>query len=203
MTRTIRWSLILSALVAVVGIAWLVLALRQPAHAFAGGEYLPAEPAPPLNLTTFDNEPFSLTDQAGNVTVLFFGYTHCPDFCPTTMSDFTVVKELLGEDADRVQFVLVTFDPERDTPERLRQYLSNFDEAFIGLRGDRAQTDQVLQEYGVTAILPNQATADGDHLIDHSTRSYAVDTDGRLRLSFSYGMEPETMAADIRALLND
>lgn len=203
MTRTVRWSLIIAALVAVVGIAWLVLVLNQPAHAFEGGEYSPPQPAPPLNLTTQHNEPFSLADQAGKVTLVYFGYTTCPDYCPTTMSDFTVVKELLGDDADRVQFVLVTFEPERDTADRLRQYLSFFDEDFLGLWGDQAQTDDVLQDYGVTVIRVDQPESATEYLLDHSTRTYVIDPDGQLRLSFAYGLPPESMATDIRALLDD
>ncbi len=203
MSRTVRWSLMIAALVAAVGIAWLIFMLNQPAYAFEGGVYEPAEPAPPLNLTTQHDEPFSLADFEGNVTLIYFGYTTCPDYCPTTISNFTVVKELLGEDADRVKFVLVTFDPERDTPERLRQYLSFFDEEFIGLRGDEQQTEQVLKDYGVTVIRVEQPESATEYLLDHSTRTYVIDPEGRLRLSFSYELPPESMAADIRALLND
>ncbi len=203
MARTVRWWLIIAALVAVVGIAWLVFAFNKSAYAFEGGEYQPPQPAPPLNLTTQHNEPFSLADQTGNVTVVYFGYTTCPDYCPTTMAEFSVVKELLGDDADRVRFVLVTFDPERDTPDRLRQYLSNFDEGFIGLWGDQRQTDAVLQDYGVIALIGDHVGHAADELIDHSTRSYVIDPDGQLRLSFPYDLPPESMAADIQALLSD
>lgn len=203
MSRTLRWSLMIAALVAAVGIAWLIFMLNQPAYAFEGGEYDPAAPAPPLNLTTQHGEPFALSDLEGNVTLIYFGYTTCPDYCPTTISNFTVVKELLGEDADRVKFVLVTFDPERDTPERLRQYLSFFDEEFIGLRGDGKQTEQVLKDYGITVIRVDQPESATEYLLDHSTRTYVIDPEGRLRLSFSYELPPESMAADIRALLND
>ena len=203
MSRTLRWSLMIAALVAAVGIAWLIFMLNQPAYAFEGGEYEPAAPAPPLNLTTQHGEPFALSDLEGNVTLIYFGYTTCPDYCPTTISNFTVVKELLGEDADRVKFVLVTFDPERDTPERLRQYLSFFDEEFIGLRGDEKQTEQVLKDYGITVIRVDQPESATEYLLDHSTRTYVIDPEGRLRLSFSYELPPESMAADIRALLND
>lgn len=201
MTRTMAWALAAVAVVVVAGLAGFFL-VRPPAYAFQGGEYQPPQPAPRLDLMDQNNEPFSLADQAGNITLVYFGYTTCPDLCPTTLSDFSVVKDELGTDADRVRFVLTTFDPERDTPDRLRQYLSFFDPEFIGLWGDQAQTDQFLRDYGVTinrVEYPDSATG---YLIDHTALVYVIDAEGRLRLSFPYGTPPESMVADIRHLLN-
>jgi protein SCO1/2 len=201
MSRTVRWVFAGVAILVVAGLAGLFLYMRQPAYAFHGGEYLPPQPAPPLDLMDQHNEPFSLADQAGNVTLIYFGYTTCPDLCPTTLSDFAVVKDELGEMADRVRFVLATFNPERDTPDRLQQYLDFFDPDFIGIWGDEAQTEQVLRDYGVSinrVEYPDSATG---YLIDHTALIYVIDAEGRLRLSYPYGTAPADIAADVRHLL--
>ena len=196
--------------VALIGLA-IVLAIvgaiavisQQQTYAFNGGEFSPAQPAPPLNLTDQDGNAFSLADQQGKVAMIYFGYTTCPDLCPTTLSDFQVVKDELGADADQVEFILATFDPERDTQERLKEYLAFFDPDFIGLRGDEAQTEAFKQGFGITVNrveYPDSATG---YLLDHTALIYVIDKAGRLRLTFAYGTDPALIAQDVKHLLSE
>jgi len=198
-----RWLFAGAAILVVAVVAGAFYFLREPAYAFHGGEYVPPQAAPAIELTDQFGEPFSLAGQSGKVSMLYFGYTTCPDLCPTTLSDFAVVKSELGDAAADVNFVLITFDPERDTPERLRQYLSFFDDDFIGVSGDMAETEAILQDYGVTinrVEYPDSATG---YLIDHTALIYVIDAEGRLRLSYPYGTPPDSMAADVKHLLSN
>lgn len=191
------------ALVALAALVAVVIPNRQPAYAFHGGEYLPPAVAPALDLLDQNGQPFSLADERGNVVLVYFGYTTCPDLCPTTLSDFQVVKDDLGADAGRTRFVLVTFDPERDTQQRLQEYLAFFDPDFIGLRGDNDQTAALTRAYGVTVKRVEYPESATGYLLDHTALIYAVDTDGRLRLAFPYGTDPALVAQDVRHLLHE
>ena len=173
-----------------------------PAYAFHGGEYIPAWTAPALDLTDQNGNPFSLADQRGRVVLVYFGYTTCPDLCPTTLSDFHVVKVELGADAGRVDFVLATFDPERDTQARLKEYLNFFDPDFIGLRGGQAQTEAFKRDYGVVVKRVDYPDSATGYLLDHTALVYVIDPEGLLRLSFPYGTDPALIAQDLRHLLN-
>lgn len=186
---------------AVVGTAWLV-AFRDKSHEFSAGIYDPPQPAYPLDLIDQDGDPFSLESFEGDVVLLYFGYTFCPSFCPTTMADMQQVKAELGEDAENVAVVMVTVDPARDTPERLRQWLYFFDRTFIGLTGTDAQLATVEQHYGVTVSVGTPEPGDDYYLVDHSTLLYAIDPAGNLRLSWPYGADPKDIAADVRHLLH-
>lgn len=176
---------------------------RTEAYQFKGGEISPAAIAPPLDLTDQDGNPFTLSQEKGKVALVYFGYTICPDLCPTTLNDFAIVKDELGDDAAGADFILVTFDPERDTQARLQEYLGFFDPDFIGLRGDDAQTQQFLQDYGVTikrVEYPNSSTG---YLIDHTALVYVIDNQGRLRLTYPYGTDPLMIAEDVRHLVTE
>lgn len=203
--RVSRRLLVLAiAAVALVAIVAGVIAMnRASAYAFNGGEYTPARAAPELGLTDQYGNPFALAEQRGNVVLMYFGYTTCPDLCPTTLSDFQVVKDELGKDAERVKFVLATFDPERDTAERLQEYLAFFDPDFIGLRGTRAQTEAFQRAYGVTVKRVDYPDSATGYLLDHTALIYLVDPQGRLRVSYPYGTDPALIAQDVRYLLNE
>lgn len=170
-------------------------------YQFKGGELSPAAAAAPLDLTDQFGHPFTLERVQGEVTLVYFGYTTCPDLCPTTLSDFIAVKEMLGDDAGAVNFVLVSVDPERDTQERLAEYLGFFDSEFIGLRGTGEETEAAKAGYGVVATrveYPDSATG---YLVDHTSLIYVIDTEGKLRLTYPYGFDPESIAEDIRHLV--
>jgi protein SCO1/2 len=138
--------------------------------------------------------------EAGKVVLLFFGYTRCPDVCPLTLADFKKVKAQLGDQADQVRFVFITVDPERDTPNILSKHLANFDESFIGLTGSREELEPVWKTFGVYQEKQDTGSAAG-YLVDHSSRVYAIDRRGDLRLTYTFGTEPEAIAQDVAQLL--
>ncbi|WP_300454073.1 SCO family protein [Accumulibacter sp.] len=141
-----------------------------------------------------------LADFKGKAVVVFFGYTQCPDVCPTTLSSMREVLTLLGEDAKRVQVIFVTLDPARDTPQVLAAYVTAFNPGFIGLHADDATTAALAREFKVFYAKQAGSTADS-YSIDHSTSSYVFDPQGRLRLLVRHGESPDRVAADLKLLL--
>lgn len=150
-------------------------------------------------LTGHDGKPRTLADFKGKVVLVFFGFTRCPDVCPTTLSEMKMVLGQLGEDAKRVQVLFITLDPERDTAELLAKYVPAFDPGFIGLRGDAAATARVAKDFKIFYQKVPGKTPDS-YSVDHSAGSYAFDAQGRLRLFVRHG-DPDRLAADLRALL--
>ena len=155
-----------------------------------------------LSLTDQNGRPRTLADFRGKVVVLFFGYTHCPDVCPTTLAELSQVMKMLGSDADRVQVLFVTVDPERDTPAVLSQYVTAFDPRFLGLSGDAAATRRAAKEFKVF-YEKRKGPAPGEYSVDHSAGTYVIDPEGRLRLFVGYGKADAGLARDIRTLLNE
>ncbi|MEK6574172.1 MAG: SCO family protein, partial [Chloroflexota bacterium] len=143
--------LVTVAIVAMVGVG---AGLFARPYTFHGSLIDPPVPAVDFTLTDQTGQPFRLSEQAGNVVLLFFGYTSCPDVCPATLTQFKRIRTEMGKEADRVRFVLVTVDPQRDTAERLRQYLTGFDSSFVGLTGTWLDLDQVYRSYGVYQAIP-------------------------------------------------
>ena len=153
---------------------------------------------------------FSLTDQTGHfrhlsdykgkVVVIFFGYTQCPDVCPTTLADLAAAMKLLGGDAKRVQVLFITVDPARDTQAVLAAYVPQFDPSFVGLYGDAAATAATAKEFKVFYQKQPGPTPQS-YTIDHSAGDYVYDPQGRLRLLIKYDASPQNMAADLRLLL--
>ncbi len=168
--------------------------------AFRGGVLDPPRPAPEFALQGADGREFRLSRQRGQVVVVAFGYTFCPDVCPTTLAEFAQIKGRLGPAEQQVRFVFITVDPERDSPERLRAYTGAFDRSFLGLTGTAAQLEGVRKAYGVIArkqVVPGTSAA---YLMDHSAFTYVVDRDGRLRLMFPFGTSVDDMTHDIQLL---
>ena len=142
----------------------------------------------------------TLDDFKGKVTLLFFGYTQCPDVCPTTLAELARIKKELGAEGDRIQGVFVTVDPERDTPAVLKAYVSSFDPTFVALRGSPEQTAAAAKEFKVFYARVDGKTP-GSYTMDHTAASYVLDPQGRLRLFVRYGSPPQDLAADLKALL--
>jgi len=143
----------------------------------------------------------TMADFKGKVVAVFFGYTQCPDVCPTTLTEWVEIKRQLGADGERLQGVFITVDPERDTPEMLKAYLANFDESFIALvPGNADELAQVAKDYKVYYKRVEGRTPTS-YTMDHSAGSYLYDPQGRLRLYTRYGSKVETQVADIRLLL--
>jgi protein SCO1/2 len=151
-----------------------------------------------LALTDHNGRPRTLADFRGRAVVLFFGFTHCPDVCPTTLADVSQAMKQLGPDAERVQVLFVTVDPERDTPEALARYVTAFDPRFLGLYGDAAATRKTAQEF---KIYFEKRKAGDSYSVDHSGQSYVIDPQGRLRLLVRPERIGQDLAADLRVLL--
>jgi protein SCO1/2 len=153
-----------------------------------------------LALTGHDGKPRTLADFRGKAVVLFFGFTHCPDVCPTTLADAAGAMKKLGKDAERVQVVMVTVDPERDTPEVLSKYVPAFDPRFLGLYGDAAATQRAAKEF---KIFYEKRKAGDSYSVDHSGQSYVIDPQGRLRLFVRHDRIAQDLAEDLRVLLRE
>ena len=184
----------------VTTLVWPGFLNRDEAYAFNGGTWDPPNQASPIDLVDQDSQPFTLDSQKGKVVLVFFGYTYCPNFCPTTMLEVQKVKSLLGEKADQVGVLFVTVDPERDSPARLNEYLAFFDPTFVGLSGTDAQIDAIKLPWGILGA-KQPADANGQYLVDHTTSLYAIDPEGNLRLVWAYGTSPEEIAEDIQHVL--
>jgi protein SCO1/2 len=151
-------------------------------------------------LTDHNGRPRTLADYRGKAVVVFFGYTQCPDVCPTTLATLAEAMKALGPEADRVQVLFVTVDPERDTQALLAQYVPAFDPRFVGLYGDAAATERVAKEFKVIYQKQPGATP-ASYTVDHSAGVFVFDPQGRLRLYLSHGQSPDVYTHDLRELL--
>ncbi len=191
-------------IVAIAGAAFGISSLMSTeAHEWNGAAYDPPREGVEFTLTDTDGESMSSSELEGKIVMLYFGYTYCPDFCPATLTDFQRVKADLGDDAENVAFAMVSVDPERDTPERMEEYLAFFDPEFIGLTGTEDELTPVKQEFGITT-LERDATPEIDNFyyVDHSTKTYVLNTDGELALEYPFGVTAEEMIEDVRHLLD-
>ena len=186
-----------------IALLMFVLAACKPAdqqNQFAATDISGADFAQTLSLTDHTGKPRSLNDFTGKVVAIFFGYTHCPDVCPTTMADMKQTMKLLGAQADELQVLFVTLDPERDTQEVLAQYVPSFDQRFIGLFGTQEQTAKATADFKIFASRVENSGRSG-YTIDHSAGLYIYDKTGKIRLYVAYGEKPQVIAADIKKLL--
>lgn len=158
-------------------------------------------PLSDFTLTSHRGTPLRLSDLRGRPVLLFFGYTFCPDACPTTLAEFRQVKQQLGPLGGRVTFVLVSIDGSRDTPEVLARYVGAFDPDFIGLTGDEEKVRAIGREYGLYFKRQEVSGTAAPYLVDHTAAAYLIDPKGRLHRVYRFGTPPEAIAADIRALL--
>ena len=169
-------------------------------EAFRATDITGAEFARALELTGHDGKPRRLADFQGKVVVVFFGFTHCPDVCPGTLAKLAAVAKQLGPDADRMQVLFVTVDPERDTPDLLARYVPAFDSRFIGLYGDAAATARTAKEFKVIYQKQPGKTAE-TYTVDHSAGTFVFDREGRVRLFVRHDQSVEDLVHDIRLLL--
>lgn len=191
-----RWLLLLAVLA-------LAAACGQPTPKaeYRGTDITGADFGHRLDLTDHDGRRRSLADFRGKLVVLFFGYTHCPDVCPTTLSDMAQALRLLTpEEAARVQVLFVTVDPERDTPDMLKAYVPYFHPGFLGLHGTPEEVARAAREFRITYRKHTEPGAT-DYLVDHTAGSYVLDTEGRLRLFLPYAQIPADIAHDLKTLM--
>lgn len=185
-----------------VGAAGIFSACSPKGPKFQGVDLTGAEYGRDLPLTDQFGKERSIKNFAGKVVVVFFGYTQCPDVCPTSMSELAEVKRSLGADGDKLQGIFVTVDPERDTPEMLKGYMASFDPSFIALRGTPEQLVAVAKDFKIYFKRVDGQTPTS-YTMDHSAGSYVYDTKGRLRVYHRYGAGAQSLAADVRALLDE
>jgi len=174
--------------------------LRDKAPAFHNTDVTGVDYAKGFTLTDHTGKVRTLEDFRGKIVVMFFGYTQCPDVCPTTMAEMATVLKEMGPSADEVQVLFVTVDPERDTQELLSHYVPAFDKRFIGLYGDAAATAKVAKEFKVFYAKAPGADA-SSYTVDHTAGSFVFDKQGQLRLFVRHGQGPGLIAHDLRQLL--
>ena len=213
-SRNTRLILLGTILVAVVGAGVILFALfnrpaiRGAAAIIEGDEMQGIQPVDPprqlqaFTLTDENNKPFSLSDLNGKMALILFGYTHCPDVCPLTMLNYKQIKSALGDYAGQINFVFISVDGERDTPEAMKTFMDKFDPTFIGLTGDEATLTRMGGDYDL--YFAKQADPSGsteNYLMTHNSSTYLVDQGGKLVRLYLYGTEPEVIAQDIQAWL--
>jgi protein SCO1/2 len=155
---------------------------------------------PDFHLSDVSGKPRSLADFGDKVVLVFFGYTHCPEVCPTTMADLAQAMKQLGPDADKVQVIFITLDPARDTPQLLGKFVPYFDPSFIGLYGDEQATSQAAQSFGVA--YRKHMEKDGSYTIDHTDSTYLIGRGGKPLWMSRYGERSDYLVEDIRRLLS-
>jgi protein SCO1/2 len=180
--------------------AALMAACTESKPQFSSVDMTGADYAKDFSLPDQNGQVRSLKDFSGKVVVVFFGYTQCPDVCPTTMTELAQVKKLLGPDGDKLQVLFVTVDPERDTPEVLKGYMANFDPSFIALRGTPDQLAAMAKDFKVF-YKKTPGKTPTSYSMDHSAASYVYDREGQLRLYTRYGSGAQALASDIKLLL--
>ncbi len=159
-----------------------------------------ADYAKAFTLTDQHGKPRTLAEFKGKAVTVFFGYTQCPDVCPTNLSTMAQVVKLLGADGERLQVIFITVDPERDTQQLLSEYLPAFHPTFLGLRGDAATTERVMKDFRIFAQKQGDI-AGGNYTVDHTAGTYVYDPQGRLRLYIRHGETPQNIADDLRLLI--
>ncbi|MFC7207377.1 SCO family protein [Comamonas endophytica] len=175
---------------------------RETKASFQGVDVTGAEYARDFSLPDAQGRQRTLKDFAGKVVVVFFGYTQCPDVCPTSLQELAEAKRQLGAEGDRLQGVFVTLDPERDQPEVLKAYMESFDPSFVALRGTPEQTAAMAKDFKIFYKKVEGRTPQS-YTLDHSAGSYVYDTQGRLRVYQRYGSGPQVLTADVKALLTE
>lgn len=189
---------VVSLLLTAAGVT--MTACSEQKLSFSSIDITGADYAKDFVLTDHNGQPRSIKDFSGKLVVMFFGYTQCPDVCPTSMAELAEVKKLLGPDGDRLQGLFVTVDPQRDTPAVLKAYMSNFDPTFLALYTSPEKLEAIAKDYKVYYKKVEGKTPTS-YTMDHSAGSYVYDTQGKLRLYTRYGTGAQPLAADIKLLL--
>lgn len=188
----LRHILLLTAILTLIGCQ---------AEKFKGSELPEDIPTTDFTLTDHNGKPFTLSDLKGKVVLMFFGYTFCPDVCPMTLSNWMRIEDTLQQQAEQVEFVYITVDPERDTPQRLKDHLSIYSPNFIGLTGSPEALDSVYSAYGVYRDRSEIEGNEEMYFMSHTSSTLLFDREGRWRLVYSYGTPIEDIVHDIELLL--
>lgn len=193
----------IGTLLLLITIITAVLLFGKPDQ-FRGTYYIEPYPvAGEIDLARADGSVFKLSEERGGVVLLFFGYTSCPDVCPTTLADMKLAIEALKPaEAEQIKVVFITVDPERDTPERAQEYVNHFSASFIGLSGDESELTKVWSDYGIFREKVDSESATG-YLVNHTARILMIDRNGDLRISFPYDAPVEDIIHDLKLILKE
>lgn len=214
MPRSLRLLLAVIAVIVIAGGGFLAASSasilpnwmefwKDDTYTYNGGFYDPPREAHELiNAVDQNGEPFTLSQFQDKVVFIYFGYTNCPDACPATLAEWREVKAELGDEADDVVFVMVTVDPERDSPERLKEWLGFWDPEFYGVSMSPEDTVELTSQWGVSVSRSDGDSASG-YLVNHDVSTYVIGPDGRLYLAYPLGFDPADMAEDVRHLRDD
>lgn len=195
-----RWPYLVAAALAGIGLGLLALAMLRP-HVYAGAVLQSSGPAPPMTeLRYADGGEVDLAALRGEVVLVYFGYTHCPDVCPTMLSAVARAVEGLGAEGERVTTMMVTVDPGRDTPDLLAEYVAHFDDGFRGVWGPEDDVRSVATRYGVI-FEHDEPGADGSYLVSHTASLMAIDPEGALRIVYPVGVTADDLQRDLAELL--
>lgn len=182
--------------------ALILLLAACGAYEYHGSAYNPA-PASDFTLTGVDGNPLSLHDLSGKTVLLFFGYTHCPDVCPTTLANARQILDGLGNDAANTRFLFITVDPTRDTPADLAAYTAHFHPDIIGLTGNPATLQTVYDAYGIIVETNPHPDRASEYEVTHTARMYLIDPRGQLRLTYAFGTLTDDIITDIQHILKE
>lgn len=207
-TQGRKWLYVIVGLLTGLFFGWIVLSIVVGRPYFGRVQYhgtvlQSPQPAPNFTLTAVSDQEVSLRDFQNKVVLLYFGYTYCPDVCPATMVELKqAIEALPARDADRVQVIMVSVDPLRDTPEQLASYVTHFHDSFIGVTGSEQELLGIVTQYGVY-YEKHEGTPASGYLIDHTATVTLVDKDGRIRIVYPFDTSGEDIAADLRYLVRE
>ncbi len=196
-----KWLLVgFGALLFGLLVGWAVLAFIDASYTYGGTVIQSPDPVRNFTLTGPDGKPVNLADYRGQAVLLYFGYTFCPDVCPATLAEVAKARRQLGKDAEKLQVVMITVDPLRDTPEKLGEYVTHFDPSFIGLTGNENEIATVATIFGIYYEKQEGSEATG-YLVDHTASVIVIDQEGYLRLIYPFGTAGEDIAKDLSHLI--
>ncbi len=176
----------------------------SPAYEYRGSQLNPPVPIPDFELMADNGQPFRMSKSNSDITLVYFGYTFCPDVCPLTMVDVRdALAQLDPPERERVQVIFISVDPERDTPEVLDRYLSAFDPTFIGLTDDFEKIQEVMKPFGAFAEKEEVENSAAGYLVGHSAWLYLLNANHEILVTYPFGFEPEDISSDLRYLLNE
>jgi protein SCO1/2 len=197
--KNTRWFFLLGFLIGLALVARWGIPRLMP-HTFTGTLLQSPSEAHDFSLISHTGQPISLSDFRGKLVLLYFGYTFCPDVCPASLSEAAGAMDILGEKSEEVQLIMVSVDPERDTPEKLADFVAHFDPAFLGVTGTPEEIASIATLYGIYYGKSDGSVATG-YLIDHTATITVIDREGHVKLIFPFGTTAAEIAADLDYLL--
>ncbi|MBE9523739.1 MAG: SCO family protein [Chloroflexi bacterium] len=199
MNKKTSWLFIIGVAIGIPLVLWIAIPRLTP-HTFHGTLLQSPDEAPDFTLKASNNQDVSLSDFREKVIMLYFGYSFCPDVCPATLAEVATALDILGRDTDKVQFIMISVDPGRDTPEKMSEYVAHFHPDLLGVTGDPDTIAKLTTLYGIFFEMHEGTEATG-YLVDHTATITVIDQDGHVKLIFPFGLSGEDIAEDIGYLI--